>query len=111
MKLYKCQMLDESMYDWEECIVAVMENYGEQNFYYFDEPNRSIARKKLLADSGYTDYDEDDIEFWFAYEIEGFNYANSIAKNIAQHACDCAYANFKLIKQEGMSEVYVESEG
>lgn len=100
MKLYKCQMLDESMHDWEECIVAVMENYEEQNFYYFDEPNRSIARKKLLTDSGYTDYDDADIEFWFAYEIEGFNYADSIAKNIMQSACDCCYANFKLIKQE-----------
>ena len=96
MKLYKCQMLDESMPDWEECIVAVMENYTEQNFYYLS--NRSIARKKLLADSGYTNYDEDDIEFWFAYEIKGFNYANNIAKNIPQYVCDCDYADFKLIK-------------
>ncbi len=100
MKLYKCQMLDESMSDWEECIVAVMENYEEQNFYYFGEPNRSIARKKLLANSGYTNYDEDDIEFWFAYEIGGFNYANSIVKNTPQYVCDCDYTNFKLIDKE-----------
>ena len=94
MKLYRCQMLDESMLDWEECIVAVMESQAEQDFYYED---KHTARKTLLANSGYS-YDEDDIEFWFPYEMDGYQYANKIARNIPQYVWDADYVSFKLIE-------------
>lgn len=95
MKLYKCKMLDESMPDWEECIVAVMENEQEQNLYY-NSDNRTEVRKTLMKNSGY-DYEHYDIEFWFPYEKYNYDYANKIAKNISQSACDADYADFKYI--------------
>ena len=96
MKLYKCQMLDESMPDWEECIVAVMENQTEQDFYYKD---KFTARKTLFANSGYS-YDDYYIEFWFPYEKDGLHYADEIAKNIPQCVWGTDYANFELIEPQ-----------
>ena len=92
MKLYKCKMLDESMSDWEECIIAVMESMEEQKDYY-----RTKERQRFLDSSGYAEYDQYDIEFWFAYEINGYNYAEMIVKNVFQCVCDTYYDDFKFI--------------
>ena len=97
MKLYKCIMLDESMSDGEECIVAVMENLEEQELYYQD---KFKARKELLTDSGYT-CEEDEVEFWFPYKLDDICYAEEIADGIVQYVCDTDYTSFKFIKPEG----------
>lgn len=102
MKLYKCQMLDESMPYWEECIVAVIESQEEQDFYYKDKYRR--PRQELLNNNGYK-YDESDIEFWFPYIEDGINYSDKMAQNISQYACDAEYTNFKLIEPQTESEV------
>ena len=94
MKLYKCQMIDESMRDWEECVVAVMENPQEQAFYYQD---KYFARKKLLINSGYA-YEEYEVEFWFPYEMDGVFYAKEISEDIPQCVCDADYACFDYIE-------------
>ena len=100
MKLYKCQMLDESMRDWEPCVVAVMENENEQRVYYENKCDKT--RKTLLAGSGYNpdNHEIDEIEFWFPYEKDGYGYAVKIEQNIPQSACDADYADFEYIEPE-----------
>lgn len=88
-------MLDESMPDWEECIIAVMENEQEQDFYYGN--SHTYARKTLMENSKYN-YDDNHVEFWFPYKMDGYNYADEIAKNMPQCACDADYADFELIE-------------
>ena len=99
LKLYRCEILDESMPDWESVIIAVMESKEEQDYYY-SHKNEVGIRKKLLTDSHYRSIAEDDIEFWFAYEIDGINYANEIANNICQYVCDADYCNFVIIEAD-----------
>lgn len=99
MKLYRCQMLDESLEDWEDCIVAAMESQEEQDFYYDDKnPLRKWERvDKILIDSGYGDYTEEHIEFFFPYTMNGYDYFDKIEKNVPQYAWDTDYANFVYI--------------
>ena len=104
MKLYKCQMLDDSMPDWEECVVAVMESIEEQNTYYENNGNRDKIRQTLLSNSGYK-YNEFEIEFWFPYELDGIRYADDISQNnICLSVWDTYYENFELIKPQAKTE-------
>lgn len=97
MKLYKCQMLDESMEDYEPCVVAVMEDENEQQIYYANKCDET--RKTLLADSGYNP-DDHKIEFWFPYEMDGYQYAAKIEQNISQSVCDADYIDFEYIEPQ-----------
>ena len=102
MRLYKCKMLDESMGGWEACVIAVMENKEEQEFYY-NSDDHSKALETLLGNSGY-EYDKYHIEFRFPYELNGYAYADKIARNIAQSACDADYKDFEYISPESQAE-------
>lgn len=110
MKLYHCLMLDESLDDWTHCTVAVMEDRKEQDEYY----SKNTSRQTFLKESGYSDYDEDEIEFWFPYELDGYPYAEKIANNVSQYAWDTYYGNFEYIEkyEEWVNEMdYLESLG
>ena len=95
MKLYKCLMLDDSMEDDEPCIIAALETLEERDYYFNDSiDNKGIRRNTLLASSGYTDYEEDQIEFWFCHP----KYAKEIADDIGQYAGDTDYYCFEYIE-------------
>ena len=105
MKLYTCKMLDESLDDWKDCVIAVLESEVEQNTYCSEKEKygSSTIREKLLIESGYIE--SYDIEFWFPYELEDHHYAKAISQNIPQFVCDTDYAYFELIEPHTKKEI------
>ena len=107
MKLYKCKKTDKTIEGWEECVIAVMESEEEEQTYLYYCRNRlrypKFAKTMLLLNSGYTEWDENEVDVWFLYEVNGYNLADAISKNISQWIsdevhCDSYYMDFEFIE-------------